>query len=113
MGVAIDDFGSGYSSLNYLSRLPVSAVKIDGSFARDFDQGGEAVIAAALSIAEKLHIDAIVEGIETEPMLHQVRRLGATKLQGYWFARPMREADLSAWIADFFRESRSRHGVVR
>jgi diguanylate cyclase (GGDEF)-like protein len=113
VGVAIDDFGSGYSSLNYLSRLPVSAVKIDGSFARDFDQGGEAVIAAALSIAEKLHIDAIVEGIETEPMLHQVRRLGATKLQGYWFARPMREADLSAWIADFFRESRSRHGVVR
>lgn len=104
VGIAIDDFGSGYSSLHYLSRLPVSAVKIDGSFVRDFEQGGEAVIAAALSIAEKLRIDAIVEGIETAAMLDQVRRLGAVKLQGYWFARPMPQAALSLWIAGFSGE---------
>jgi diguanylate cyclase (GGDEF)-like protein len=101
VGIAIDDFGSGYSSLHYLTRLPVSVVKIDGSFVRDFDHGGAAVIEAALSIAAKLQIDAIVEGIETDSMLSQVRRLGATKMQGYLFARPMPESALSTWLADF------------
>lgn len=99
--VALDDFGAGYSSLHYLSRLPVDVVKIDGIFARDFDKGGEAIIGAALSIAEKLGIEAIVEGIETELMLQQVRKLGATKVQGYLYAKPMPGIALRAWLREF------------
>jgi EAL domain-containing protein (putative c-di-GMP-specific phosphodiesterase class I) len=99
--VALDDFGAGYSSLHYLNRLPVDIVKIDGVFARDFDKGGEAIIEAALSIARKLGFDAIVEGIESEPMLTRVRELGATKVQGFLMARPMALADLTSWLLEF------------
>lgn len=99
--VALDDFGAGYSSLRYLSRLPLDVVKIDGIFARDFDKGGEAIIAGALAIANRLKIDPIVEGIETEAMLAKVRELGATKIQGYLFARPMAQPTLKSWLMEF------------
>jgi Amt family ammonium transporter len=99
--VALDDFGAGYSSLRYLNRLPLDVVKIDGIFVRDFDQGGDAIIAAALSIAEKLHIELIVEGVETDAMLANVRTLGVTKMQGFLYARPMPQAQLKAWLAEF------------
>jgi EAL domain-containing protein (putative c-di-GMP-specific phosphodiesterase class I) len=99
--VAIDDFGAGYSSLAYLSRLPVNVVKIDRIFVQDIDRGGEAIIAAALAVAQKLGIEVIVEGIETEQGLDRVSALGATKLQGYFFAQPMPAASLVPWHAKF------------
>jgi diguanylate cyclase (GGDEF)-like protein len=101
ISVAIDDFGAGYSSLAYLSRLPVDCVKIDAVFVRDFCRGGEAVIGAALDLAQKLRIEAVVEGVETADSLDQVRRLGATKVQGYLFARPMPATLLRSWHAEF------------
>jgi diguanylate cyclase (GGDEF)-like protein len=99
--VAIDDFGAGYSSLSYLTRLPVDVLKIDRSFVRDFERGGEAIIGAALSVARTLKIDAIVEGIETAAELARVRALGATKVQGYYFARSMPAANLVGWHSTF------------
>lgn len=99
--VALDDFGAGYSSLHYLSRLPLDVVKIDAIFVRDFDSGGDAIIGAALSIAEKLKIETIVEGIETESMLDRVRQLGAIKVQGYLYARPMPDVALARWLREF------------
>jgi predicted signal transduction protein with EAL and GGDEF domain len=99
--VALDDFGAGYSSLHTLNRLPVDVMKIDGVFARDFDTGGEAIIDAALSIARKLELDAIVEGIESERMLTRIRELGATKVQGFLLARPMTLTDLKSWLLEF------------
>jgi len=99
--VAIDDFGTGYSSLAYLSRLPVDTLKIDAVFVRDFNRGGEAIIGAALAVAKKLQIEAIVEGIETSDSLDKIRRLGATKVQGYLFARPMPAMALMNWHSEF------------
>ena len=101
VSVAIDDFGAGYSSLAYLSRLPVDSLKIDAAFVRDFSRGGEAIIGATLAVAQKLGIEAVVEGIETRDALEQMRRLGATKIQGYFFARPMPATRLRKWHADF------------
>ena len=95
--VAIDDFGAGYSSLAYLSRLPVDTLKIDAVFVRDFQCGGEAIIGAALAVAKQLKIEAIVEGIETAEMLDKICGLGATKVQGYCFARPMPATMLRDW----------------
>jgi predicted signal transduction protein with EAL and GGDEF domain len=96
--IALDDFGAGYSSLHQLRRLPVDVVKIDGIFARDFDHGGEAIMNAALSIARSLNIEAVVEGVENTSMLRKVLALGATKIQGYVFARPMPVCQLEAWL---------------
>jgi EAL domain-containing protein (putative c-di-GMP-specific phosphodiesterase class I) len=101
ISVAIDDFGAGYSSLAYLSRLPVDSVKIDAVFVRDFSRGGEAIIAATLALAQKLQIEAVIEGVETADSLDQVRRLGATKVQGYLFARPMPATLLRSWHSEF------------
>jgi EAL domain-containing protein (putative c-di-GMP-specific phosphodiesterase class I) len=99
--VAIDDFGAGYSSLSYLARLPVDVLKIDRSFVEDFDRGGETIIAAALSVARKLKLEVIVEGVETVSQLERLRALGACKFQGYLFARPMPAASLPSWHEDF------------
>ncbi len=99
--VAIDDFGAGYSSLTYLSRLPVDVLKIDGTFVRQFDHGGEAIIAAAISVARKREIQVIVEGVETALDLEHVRALGADKVQGFHFARPMPASGLLDWHEQF------------
>ncbi len=106
--VAIDDFGTGYSSLSYLNQLPVNFVKIDGAFIRDFERGGEAILAATIEVAHKLHLETIVEGVETPTMLAQARSIGATLVQGYHYARPMPLAALAEWHAEFARESDKR-----
>jgi len=108
LSVAIDDFGTGYSSLAYLGSLPVDTLKIDAVFVRNFDRGGEAIIGAALAVAKKLRIEAIVEGIETSDSLDKIRRLGATKVQGYLFARPMPVTTLMSWHSEFI-EPLARH----
>lgn len=101
VSVAIDDFGAGYSSLAYLSRLPVDVLKIDRSFVQNFNRGGEAIIGAALEVAHKLNLEVIVEGIETAAEYERVRALGATKVQGFFFAHPMPAANLLGWHEEF------------
>ena len=99
--VAIDDFGVGYSSLGYLTRLPVDILKLDRTFVQDFESGGEAIIAAALAVARTLKLEVIIEGVETAAQLERVRDLGANKIQGNFFARPMPVADLPSWYQGF------------
>jgi EAL domain-containing protein (putative c-di-GMP-specific phosphodiesterase class I) len=108
ISVAIDDFGAGYSSLAYLARLPVDVLKIDKTFVQALDGGGAAIIGAALSVAHQLKLDVIVEGVETASQLERVRALGATKIQGFVFARPMPASELVGWHAQF----RNRHSAV-
>jgi len=99
--VAVDDFGTGYSSLSYLSRLPIDVIKVDRVFVRDFNQGGKTIIKAALTIARDFGQEVIVEGVETVEMLQQVRELGASLIQGNWFAKPMPVAEVFDWIREF------------
>lgn len=96
--VAIDDFGAGYSSLSYLSRLPVDVLKIDSAFMQDFSHHGAAIIASTLELAQKLGIHAIVEGVENAEMLNQAFSVGASVMQGYYFARPMPAVDVRPWM---------------
>ena len=70
--IAIDDFGAGYSSLSYLSVLPVDVVKIDQSFVTNLytQRHNPKIVNTILALADSLHIDTIAEGVETEEQLH-------------------------------------------
>lgn len=88
---ALDDFGTGFSSLAYLKSLPVSALKIDGSFVRDLltDERSEGVVRAVLQIAAQLGLDTVAEYVESEAIAARLRTLGVTYGQGYAFGAPV------------------------
>ncbi len=89
--IALDDFGSGYSSLNYLHRFPIDFVKIDRSFIADLtqDPARRKIMKAFVILAESLDLTLVAEGIETEEQRRILRDLGCEQGQGFLFARPM------------------------
>jgi diguanylate cyclase (GGDEF)-like protein/PAS domain S-box-containing protein len=89
--LAIDDFGTGFSALNYLRLFPIDVLKIDGSFVASMSAGPDqrAVVRAILRLGETLHLSTIAEGIEDAGQLADLRALGATLGQGYFFARAL------------------------
>lgn len=88
--IAIDDFGAGFASLEYLRGFPFDIIKIDRSYVANLpDSKVDGLIVSALcEIARSLHIEVIAEGIETEEQLHFLEQCGCTGLQGYLLARP-------------------------
>jgi diguanylate cyclase (GGDEF)-like protein/PAS domain S-box-containing protein len=98
--IAIDDFGIGYSSLSYLKRWRVDALKIDRSFVRDLvtDPSDLAIVSAIIAMARHLHIEVVAEGIEGWQQLEKLRQLGCTYAQGYLFARPAPAQDCGAYL---------------
>jgi EAL domain-containing protein (putative c-di-GMP-specific phosphodiesterase class I) len=105
--VAIDDFGIGYSSLNYLKLLPASTLKIDRSFVRliNRNQRDTAIASAIVAMAHSLNMKAIAEGVETVEQWEALRRLGCDEMQGYLFSQPLSANDATAMLADHFRKS--------
>jgi EAL domain-containing protein (putative c-di-GMP-specific phosphodiesterase class I) len=100
--VAMDDFGTGYTSLSYLQRLPIDTLKIDRSFVAGMLGDGDsvAIVRAILSLAEALGLATTAEGIESEELAKALAELGCTHGQGYYFARPLKpDAALDYWLA--------------
>jgi diguanylate cyclase (GGDEF)-like protein/PAS domain S-box-containing protein len=89
--LSIDDFGTGFSSLSYLKRFPVDAVKIDRAFvgALGADPHDSALVAAILAMADALGLEVTAEGVETPEQLTELKRLGCHRSQGFHLARPM------------------------
>lgn len=97
---ALDDFGAGFSSLNYLKHLPVDIVKIDGQFIQDLphDPFNQSALRAILALTREIGLRTVAERVETMPELEMSRRLGVDYLQGYYVARPRREPFTDAEI---------------
>ncbi len=102
--VALDDFGSGYSSLNYLLRFPFDKVKIDRSFVGDLDSAvageGSVIVRAIIGMCRNLNIATTAEGVETEAQLRRLTQEGATEAQGFLFSKARPAADVPAMLEE-------------
>lgn len=91
VGISIDDFGMGYSSLNYLRRFPITGVKIDRAFVSDVttNEGDAAIVSAVIGMARNLHLRVTAEGVETAEQFAFLRDRECDEAQGYYFGRPV------------------------
>ena len=89
--VSLDDFGSGYSSLNVLTKLPLDILKIDKEFLRDFENDSEEkiVIPSVIEMAKKLNLEVVCEGVETKEHVEFLRSIGCEYAQGYYYSKPI------------------------
>ncbi|MFE4370483.1 putative bifunctional diguanylate cyclase/phosphodiesterase [Streptomyces sp. NPDC056835] len=105
--IAIDDFGTGYSNLAYLSRLPVSVLKLDGSFVRGFryDEGvhpspaDETIVEALIQLAHRLGLTVTAECVETSGQAARLQRIGCDTGQGWLFSRPVAPERIAEMVA--------------
>jgi diguanylate cyclase (GGDEF)-like protein len=106
--IAIDDFGSGYANIGYLSNLKIDILKLDRSLTRDLadNQRAGAIIFALSGLARALGVDLVAEGVETEIQAIALRLAGCTLMQGYLFSRPL---PASALPAEFGETKRRFH----
>ena len=89
--VSMDDFGSGYSSLNSLKDMPLDVLKLDAEFFRGETEGdrGEIVVAEAIKLAKSLNMRTVAEGVEIKEQVEFLARQGCDMIQGYYYAKPM------------------------
>jgi diguanylate cyclase (GGDEF)-like protein/PAS domain S-box-containing protein len=95
VSIAIDDFGTGYSALSYLTRFPISTLKIDRSFISDIerDRKRAELVKAIIGLSTALELKMVAEGVENEAQLDFLLDAGCEEAQGFLFGRPMPEAD--------------------
>jgi diguanylate cyclase (GGDEF)-like protein len=99
--LAIDDFGTGYSSLSHLYRLPIDALKIDGSFIEGLDDDTKArkITRATVSLGRTLDLMVVAEGVQTAEQLVYLQKLKCELAQGNYFSEPLTSDAASAWVA--------------
>lgn len=100
VSVAIDDFGKGYSSLNYLRKFPITSLKIDRAFIQEVEETPEdiAIVKAITYLAHELNLKVVAEGIETKEAIELLKNLGCDEIQGYYISKPLPKHDLEDMI---------------
>jgi EAL domain-containing protein (putative c-di-GMP-specific phosphodiesterase class I) len=94
--LVLDDFGTGFSSMAYLSRMPVSGLKVDRSFISGLGQSAssDAIVKAIVSMADALELEVVAEGVETEEQAAAATVIGCGKLQGFLFSKPVPASEI-------------------
>jgi EAL domain-containing protein (putative c-di-GMP-specific phosphodiesterase class I) len=102
-GLSIDDYGTGYSSMQQLARIAFTELKIDQAFVANAarEESARVILGSSLDMASKLNISAVAEGVETRADWDLLLQLGCAQAQGYWIARPMEGAVFQAWVRDW------------
>ena len=98
--VWMDDFGSGYSSLNVLKDYHFDTLKIDMIFLRNFDSRSREIVKSVVDMSKRLGVHTLAEGVETEEQLEFLKSIGCEKAQGYYIGKPMSYDDVRAYIKE-------------
>ncbi|OGA48101.1 MAG: hypothetical protein A3G24_02485 [Betaproteobacteria bacterium RIFCSPLOWO2_12_FULL_62_13] len=100
VGISIDDFGTGHSSLRYLTRLPITALKIDRAFVQHMTTNADdvAIVSTVIALGHNLKLKVIAEGVETEEQSKFLRLLKCDEMQGYLFSKPVSAEQVPALL---------------
>ena len=100
----MDDFGSGYSSLNMLSELPIDTLKLDMHFMDGCTErvrcGKRNILSFIMNLSRWLQLHTVAEGVETKEEFELLKSMGCTLIQGYYFAKPMPVGELEAYMTN-------------
>lgn len=101
--LAIDDFGTGYSSMSRLRNMPVSSVKIDQSFVRHVAESDtdKTIVQTIATLAKGLNKETVAEGVENLACLDIIKSMGCTKVQGYYYSKPLPVSECAIWVKNF------------
>ncbi len=101
VNISIDDFGSGYSSLAFLRRMPINRLKIDSSFIRDYpDRDDGRIVRTMIRMANSLRLTTVAEGVETIEQLNFLREQGCDEYQGFLFSKPLSADEAESLLSD-------------
>jgi len=100
VGIAIDDYGTGYSALSYLTQLSVDSLKIDRSLINNLREGSKsaAIVRSTVALGQNLGLTVVAEGVETPDQIELLRQFGCHQAQGFGLAKPMPAEQAMAWI---------------
>jgi EAL domain-containing protein (putative c-di-GMP-specific phosphodiesterase class I) len=106
VGISLDDFGTGFSSMQHLRRLPVTEIKIDKSFVTTLvdDPDNAAIVSTTIDLGRALDVEVVAEGVEDEKVRAQLESWGCHAGQGWHFAKPMAADAFERWMADHRRD---------
>lgn len=106
IAIALDDFGTGYSSLSYVRALPLNRLKIDRSFVFEIEEPeAQSIVSAIVSLCDRLNLEVVAEGVETQKSAEILAELGCDVLQGYYFSRPVSASDFQDLTRNIIRQA--------
>ena len=113
LNLSVDDFGTGFSSLNYLKRFPLDTLKIDRSFVMDIHKQSDdsAITHAIIAMAHGLNLNVIAEGVETEEQLEFLKEHGCDEIQGHLVCKPLSVDEITRYLEEY-KKDRSHHAHV-
>lgn len=98
--VWMGDFGSGYSSLNYLKNFEFDEIKLDMIFMKDFDEASKKILTACVKMAKDLGIHTLAEGVETKQQLDFLQSIGCERIQGFYYSKPLPTGEFAKLVAE-------------